>query len=239
MHKTVAEAVRFARDFLAMGPELAHVDTVIAPPFTALAALHGILAQRAVGLGAQTMSGFDDGAYTGEISPVMLREFDVTWVILGHSEQRAFCGETDRAVNQKVRAALHHGITPIVAVGETADERQAGRTQHRVVSQTRAAFEGIAPGDIARCVMAYEPLWAIGSGRSDTPEGADAVMATIRESTPGLELVRMLYGGSVKPDNVANFTAQPHIDGALVGSASLSPQIFAALIKNALAGALR
>jgi triosephosphate isomerase len=154
-------------------------------------------------------------------------------VILGHSERRALCGETDDGVRRKVDAALRFGITPIVAVGESAEEHRAGRAHARVVEQTRAAFADLAPDEVAKCVVAYEPIWAIGSGSPEDPSSANDVMHAIRTALDGLEHARLLYGGSVKPNNIGEFLAQPDIDGALVGSASLDPASFAQLIANA------
>jgi triosephosphate isomerase len=234
MHKTVAEAAAFVHELLA-APSLGAgaVDIAIASPFTALAAMQPLLAGSRVALAAQTMHWADQGAYTGEIAPPMLVEFGVRYVILGHSERRAHCGETDAAVNKKVRAAIAHGIVPIVAVGESHEEHLAGNAIGRVVHQTRAAFAGVAPHDVARCVLAYEPIWAIGTGDVDTPENANRTMGAIREALPALCDVRILYGGSAKPDNVAALCAMPNIDGALVGGASLQASSFADLIVNA------
>jgi triosephosphate isomerase len=233
MHKTVEASIAFVRELLALEPDLDGLDAVLFPPFTALHALGAALARQRVGVGAQTMSDKDQGAFTGEISPGMLLDCGATWVILGHSERRAFCGETDAAVNRKVHAALHHGITPIVCVGETAADRARGRAHDHVAGQTVSAFSGVAPENVARCVVAYEPLWAIGTGIPDTPPAANGVMREIRAAVPGLERTRILYGGSVKPENIGAFVAQPHIDGALVGGASLDPASFAALLANA------
>ncbi len=144
-------------------------------------------------------------------------------------------GELDERVNEKVRAALAHGITPIVAVGETADEHAAGRAREKVCTQTRAAFAGVARDDVARCVVAYEPIWAIGTGNADTPESANSVMGEIRGAVAGLRDVRVLYGGSMKPENLTAFVGQPNIDGGLVGGASLEPDSFAALLDAARA----
>ena len=235
MHKTVPEAVAFVRELRALGPDTSHVDAVVCPPFTALAAVRDALAGSRVALGAQTMWYADSGAFTGEISPLMLRDCGVDWVLLGHSERRQYCGEHDDTINRKVRAALAHGIVPIVAVGETAAEHSAGLARERVLTQTRAAFDDMPAADVARCVVAYEPIWAIGTGQTDTPDGANAVMGEIRAALPGLKDVRILYGGSVKPENIGSFVAQPNIDGALVGGASLEPRSFAALLANAAA----
>ena len=235
MHKTIAQT----RAFVAALRE--HrlpdgVDAVLCPPFTALCAARDALAGSSISLGAQNMSWADDGAYTGEISPLMLEELAVRWVVLGHSERRALFGELDVRVNEKVRTALQHGITPIVAVGETAEQHDRGAAHDVVRAQIAAAFEGVAAEHAVRCVVAYEPIWAIGTGHADTPEGADKVMQTIRGAAAGLDGVRVLYGGSVKPANIAAFLAQPNIDGGLVGGASLEPDSFAALLTEARKG---
>jgi triosephosphate isomerase (TIM) len=235
MHKTMAESAGFVRDLLALDPDFEAVDAVIFPPFTALSATFEALAGSRLGLGGQTMCEHDSGAYTGEISPLMLLDCGARWVILGHSERRANNGETDAAINRKVHTALRLGLTPIVAVGESAEDHAAGRTHDHVVGQANAAFDGVTADDVARCIVAYEPIWAIGTGLSDSPEGANAVMAQIRGSVVGLQQTRILYGGSVKPENIGAFVAQPHIDGALVGGASLLPQSFYDLMVNARA----
>jgi triosephosphate isomerase len=236
MHKTIAETRAFVAALRALPLPLEHVDAVVCPPFTALAAAHEALAGTGVGLGAQNMNWAEQGAYTGEISPLMLAEVGVTWVVLGHSERRALFGELDERVNEKVRSALQHGITPIVAVGETGEEHAAGLARRKVEAQTQAAFAGLETDDVARCVVAYEPIWAIGSGLADSPAGANAIMGAIRAAVPGLSGVRMLYGGSMTPANVGTFLAQPGIDGGLVGGASLQPESFAAMLDGALRG---
>ncbi len=236
MHKTVAEARAFVRELRASDLPR-DVDVIVAPPFTALAAVHEELRGTHVGLSAQTMNDAAHGAFTGEISPVMLYELGVRFVILGHSERRMHCGETDAGVNRKVRSALAHGITPIVAVGETREEHEAHRTRERVTAQIRAAFDGVVATDVARSVVAYEPIWAIGTGLNDEPENADAVIGEIRASVEGLRHARLLYGGSMKGDNAAALMAQPNIDGGLVGGASLSAHAFLAVLEAASAGA--
>jgi triosephosphate isomerase len=236
MHKTIAETRAFIAAVRELPLPLDRVDAVVCPPFTALAAAGDALRGTRIGLGAQNMNWAESGAYTGEISPLMLTEFGVTWVVLGHSERRALFGELDERVNEKVRSALQHRITPIVAVGETADEHAAGLARAKVEGQARAAFRGLDAHEVARCVVAYEPIWAIGSGTPDSPESANAIMDAIRAAVPGLDAVPMLYGGSMNPQNVGAFTAQPHIDGGLVGGASLEPQTFAALLDGALRG---
>ena len=174
-----------------------------------------------------------EGPFTGEVSAPMLREFGVTHVILGHSERRAYCDETDRTVNLKVHTALAQALTPIVAVGETGSQRSAGETDDRVVTQTRAALAGVATTDLSRVVIAYEPIWAIGTGQNCDPDEADRVMALIRTSVEGLAGTPILYGGSMKAENVAAYVAKPNVNGGLVGGASLDPAGFAALIGNA------
>ena len=232
MHKTIAQTRAFLRAFSHL--ELPHdVEVAIAPPFTALAAAREELGTSAVALGAQTMHDCAEGAFTGEIAAPMLAELGVTFVILGHSERRAFDNETDDGINRKVRSALAYGMTPIVAVGETANEHALGETQARVALQTRAAFAGVGPEDVARCVVAYEPIWAIGTGLGDDPFDANRVIGAIRESVLGLAGARMLYGGSMKGENAAALMAQPHIDGGLIGGASLVPASFAAVIEAA------
>jgi triosephosphate isomerase len=236
MHKTVAQARALVRELRAA--ELPHdVDVVVAPPFTALEAMHEELRGSRIKLGAQTMHEAANGAFTGEISPVMLHEIGVRFVILGHSERRAYCAETDAGVNRKVKSALAHGITPIVAVGETKDEYEAGRTRERVTAQTRAAFADVPATDVARCVVAYEPIWAIGTGLVDEPENANGVIGEIRASVAGLEHARLLYGGSMKGENARALMAQPNIDGGLIGGASLTPHAFLAVLSAAGAAA--
>lgn len=263
MNGSLAEGVVLTRNIqarlvsLSAASHYPSIDVVLAPPFTALAiiseqlnliritnvhlpprslaAKHGEQTQGCLRLeiGAQTMSEFDQGPFTGEISPPMLRELGVRWVILGHSERRTLCGESDIGVGLKVRAALRHSMTPIIAVGETAEQHAAGLTIETVVAQTQAALIGLQAEDIERCVIAYEPIWAIGTGNSETPENANRTMLAIRQSVAGLEPVRILYGGSVKADNAAEFFAQPNIDGALVGGASLDPEAFCTIIQAA------
>ncbi|GAC1308899.1 MAG: triose-phosphate isomerase [Vulcanimicrobiaceae bacterium] len=232
MHKTVAETRALARALVALAipPE---IDVAVAPPFTALAAAAEALAGSRIALAAQSMHDVAYGAFTGEISAAMLRELGVAYAILGHSERRAFCGETDDAVNRKVRSALASGITPIVAVGESEAEHGRGETQVRVTAQTRAAFVGVPPEDVARCVVAYEPIWAIGTGLNDDPTNANAVIGQIRASVAGLAGARILYGGSMKGDNAVALMAQPEIDGGLIGGASLSAASFDAVIDAA------
>lgn len=232
MHKTIAETRALVSELVAIDiPD--GIDVAIAPPFTALAAARDALGNSHIALAAQTMHDVAHGAFTGEISAAMLREVGVTYVILGHSERRAFCGESDDGINRKVRSALINGMTPIVAVGETATEHELGQTHARVSYQVRAAFDGIAPEDVARCVVAYEPIWAIGTGLNDSPDNASDVIGKIRTSVAGLANARILYGGSMKGENAAALLAQPTIDGGLIGGASLTAVAFGAIVAAA------
>lgn len=237
MNKTVAEAVDLVRAIRRGLNEVEGVDRVLCPPFTALAAVKDLLQASKIGLGAQDMYWQEKGAYTGQISPLMLKEL-CQYVILGHSERRAYFGETDEGVNRKVKAALAHGLTPIVCVGETEAQYDAGQTGAVVGGQVRGCLAGLTAEQIAGLVIAYEPVWAIGTGKAATPAGAGAVIGlTIRGAVAELageaaaQAVRIQYGGSVTPDNIAEFMAHPDIDGALVGGASLKPD-FVDLVRN-------
>jgi triosephosphate isomerase len=218
------------------------VDVVLCPPFTVLAPLAEVIGSKTIALGAQNMHWDDAGAHTGEVSPSMLVGL-CRYVIIGHSERRASggSGESDEAVNRKVRAALAHGLTPIICVGEDAARNEAGETDGFVGGQVRAALDGLSADEVGRTVMAYEPIWAIGTGQSATPAAANRTIAlalrgTIAEGF-GEDVagkVRLQYGGSVNADNIAGFMAMPEIDGALVGGASLT-QGFVDLVCRAFA----
>ncbi|GAW29808.1 triose-phosphate isomerase [Carboxydocella sp. ULO1] len=238
MHKTVAEALAFVE---AIKPELAGAtaaETVICAPFTALASLAEAVKGTPIRIGAQDLFWEEQGAYTGEISPLMLKELGVSYVIVGHSERRQYFAETDETVNKKVKAALKHGLVPIVCVGETLEQREAGETFQVVEQQTRLGLAGLTAEQVAGLVIAYEPVWAIGTGRTATDADAEEVIAYIRGVVNDLfgaeaaERVRIQYGGSVKPDNIVGLLAQPNIDGALVGGASLDPVSFIALVRR-------
>jgi triosephosphate isomerase len=234
MHKTAAEAGAFFDAFLPLVAMLPpEIEIVVAPPFTAIPLAATRCPGTRVSLGGQTMHWELEGAFTGEISAPMLLEFGVTHVILGHSERRAYCDETDRTVNLKVLTALASGLTPILAVGETGQERSAGIIDDRVVAQTRDAFRGVSERDLGRVAIAYEPIWAIGTGKNCDPDEADRVMAAIRSCIPGLANTPILYGGSMKAENVASYMAKPNVNGGLIGGASLDAHGFAALIANA------
>jgi triosephosphate isomerase len=215
------------------------VDVVLCPPFTDLRSVQTTLESDRIpmALGAQNCHWEKDGAYTGEVSTLMLSKLKVSYVIVGHSERRELFGETDDDVNRKVRAVLGQGMTPIVCVGETLEEREAGATEGKVLSQVAAAFAGVKREAVAACVVAYEPIWAIGTGRNATPDDAEETIAVIRgavgeaANADAAEAVRIQYGGSVKPGNIGALMARPGIDGALVGGASLDPDEFARVIR--------
>src|SRR3984893_913249 len=205
-------------------------EVVVCPAFTALRTVQTLIDsdRLRIELGAQNCHWEPQGAFTGEVSAPMLAKLNVGYVIVGHSERRQLFGETDTTVNQKCKAVLHHAMTPIVCVGETLEERERGDTDQRVVDQIAGAFTGVRASDAERCVVAYEPIWAIGTGRNATPDDANTTIGVIREALRGLfadtaDEIRIQYGGSVKPGNIADLMRQPEIDGALVGGASLDP----------------
>jgi triosephosphate isomerase (TIM) len=240
MNKTVGEAVALVRELRGMVSILRDkVEIVVAPPFTALHPVAKVLEDSNIHLAGQNCHWESSGAMTGEVAPPMLQEVGCRYVIVGHSERRQFFGETDETVNRRARAALKIGLHPIVCVGETLAEREAGRTLEVVSRQVSGGLSGIGPSEITRVVMAYEPVWAIGTGRNATSAQAQEVHGHIREqlvTAYGRELaeqVRIQYGGSVKPDNAAELLSQRDIDGALVGGASLKASDFAAIVKAA------
>ncbi len=243
MYKTIGEALAFVREFATLAGEFRGVELVICPPFTALAAVAGGLETAGllgtIGVGGQDLYHESQGAFTGEVAPGMLTDAGATHVIIGHSEHRGYFGETDESVRKKVGAALAVGLTPIVCVGEKLEERERGETMDLVARQTRAALEGLDANQVARVVIAYEPIWAIGTGKAATAADAQEVCRHIRETVrtfaPGAaDALRVQYGGSVKPANAAEFMQQPDVDGALVGGASLEPASFAAIARGAL-----
>lgn len=237
MFKTVSEAVSFVNEV--KGSTVEGVESVICSPFTNLPALVEASKGTDVHVGAQNLHFEDNGAFTGEISGVMLKDLGVEYVIIGHSERRAYFAETDEIVNKKVVAAFKHGLTPILCVGEKLEEREAGQTKDVCKVQTEAAFAGLSAEQAAQVVIAYEPIWAIGTGKSSTAEDAQDVIGYIRQLVSGLygasvaDAVRIQYGGSVKPNNIAEYMAQPDIDGALVGGASLEPASYIQLVQGA------
>jgi len=238
MFKTVVEARAFAKDFRPRVEGLSGVDVGLCVPFTALAATLEECDGSGIRVCAQNMHQEAEGAFTGEVSAPMLTELGVQGVVLGHSERRQYFGETDRALQEKVPAALAAGLEPILCVGESEEEREGGETERRLRHQVQEALEKVAPDDLPRVVIAYEPIWAIGTGRVATSEQAQEAIAFIRalvgdRSRDAADSVRVLYGGSVKPDNAAEILAQPDVDGALVGGASLDPEGFAAIVSAA------
>jgi triosephosphate isomerase len=214
-------------------------DRVLCPPFTDLAAVSAVVAGTGIGLGAQNLYPENSGAYTGEVSPVMLKEI-CQYVILGHSERRGYFGETDAFVNRKIKAALAHGLTPIVCVGENLEQNERGETDAFVSGQVRAALAGLSAEDALKLVFAYEPIWAIGTGRAATAEGANRVIGGVVRATlaevlgAGLAArIRIQYGGSMTAGNARELLAQPDIDGGLIGGASLKADDFVAIVQAA------
>jgi triosephosphate isomerase (TIM) len=241
MYKNPTESTAFLTNFFPLVKSNTAAEIVLCPSMTSLPALVDAARSKPVFIGAQTMHWLNDGAYTGETSPTMLTAIGATHVLIGHSERRQYFNETDTTVNLKLKSALAHGLVPIVCVGEHLAEREAGHTANVLELQTSVALEGIDPTIAGPIVFAYEPVWAIGTGRTATPEIAEDAHKLIRAQiakslTPELAAsIRILYGGSVKPDNAASLCCLEDIDGALVGGASLDPTSFAQIIKNATA----
>ena len=241
MHKTHLEAIQAVQklSYLLDKKDAEAVEVVICPPFTALRSLQTLLdADRLpYGLGAQDVHSDEKGAFTGEIAPGMLAALNCRYVIVGHSERRQHFGETDEVVRKKVRAVFAAGMVPILCVGESLEERQAGRTEDKVIGQVRAALTGVEEQQVGSLVVAYEPIWAIGTGRNANPADAGEVIGLIRRvvssmtSDSASQSMRVQYGGSVKAGNIREFMAHPEIDGALVGGASLDPEEFALIVK--------
>jgi triosephosphate isomerase len=242
MYKTHLEAIQAVQKlgYLLDDDDTSKVEVVIAPPFTALRSVQTLIESDKLpfGLGAQNVYPDDQGAFTGEVSPVMLEALKVGYVIVGHSERRQLFGEDDAFVNKKVRAVIAHGMTPILCVGETLEERDADGTESKVTQQVRRAFDGVDAAAAATAVVAYEPIWAIGTGRNAEPADAGRVVEVIRSTLASkyddavAASVRVQYGGSVTPGNIRGFMAHPEIDGALVGGASLDPEDFALIVKH-------
>jgi len=237
MHTTLSQALDLVRELKPELERISGVEKVLCPPFISLAAVKELLEGSTIGLGAQNMYYEEQGAFTGEVSPLMLKDL-CRYVILGHSERRRYFGEDDGLVNRKVKAALRFGLNPIMCVGETLEERDAGRTEEVVVRQVREGLKGVAEPD--GLVIAYEPVWAIGTGRAASGEDAAAVIGLIRRLLRELwgdraEEVRILYGGSVTGGNIDQFVSYPDIDGALVGGASLKAGEFKAIVERTAA----
>jgi triosephosphate isomerase len=241
MHKTVAEAEELIQALLPRVGAVEDVEVVICPPFTALQAMVDSARGSAVEVYAQNMHEADAGAFTGEVSAPMLTEIGVAGVILGHSERRQLFCETDRALQQKVPKALESGLTPILCVGETEEERERGDTERKLRHQVQEALDKVPTERLADVVVAYEPIWAIGTGKVATPEQAQEAVAFVRALVEGFDraagqAVRVLYGGSLKPGNAAELLALPDVDGALVGGASLDAGSFAEIVESARRG---
>jgi triosephosphate isomerase len=239
MNKTVDQASVLVQELMPGLQRVPEVERVLCPPFTSLMILSAQLSGSGIGLGAQNMHWETSGAYTGELSPQMVREF-CEYVILGHSERRTYFKETDESVNKKLKAALAQGLIPIVCIGETLDEYEAGRTGEVVTRQVLEGFKDIESTQASQIVVAYEPVWAIGTGKAATGEGANAVLRDIIRpalaklfSSALAQNIRILYGGSVTAANAAEFFGQSEIDGALVGGASLKPEEFIKIVEAA------
>jgi len=238
MNKTVAEAEAYIQALLPKVGAIDDVEIVVCPPFTALQAMVDSARGSSVQVYAQTMHEADAGAFTGEVSAPMLSEIDVHGVILGHSERREYFNETDRALQQKVPRALAAGLVPMLCVGETEEERERGDTERKLRHQVQEALEKVAADRLPEVVIAYEPIWAIGTGLTATPDQAQEAIAFVRalvedrDKAAG-QAVRILYGGSLKPDNAPEILALPDVDGALVGGASLEADSFAAIVEAA------
>ncbi len=241
MHKTIMESLELVGGIVKKLAELgvADVDVLVCPPFTALESVSNRLSQTCVALGGQNCALLREGARTGEVSPLMLLDVGCEFVILGHSERRAHFHETDEVVNGKVKLALECGLLPIVCVGETLDEQEQGKTLEVLRTQVQGCLRGLSAEQMAKLTLAYEPVWAIGTGRTATPETAQEAHRFIRGLLASLandevaDVVRILYGGSVKPENAAALLAQPDLDGALVGGASLKADAFCDIIIRA------
>lgn len=237
MHKTLNEAESFLEQVKSKVPANEVVESVICAPALFLPSLVEKAKGTDVKIGAQNMHFEDSGAFTGEISPVALKDIGVQYVIIGHSERREMFNETDESVNKKVLAAFKHGLIPIICCGETLEQRENGSTNQLVGDQVRKALQGLTEDQVEQVVIAYEPIWAIGTGKSSTAADANEVCGHIRQviaeqfSEEIASKVRIQYGGSVKPENISDFLSEEHIDGALVGGASLDPQSFLQLLE--------
>jgi len=237
MNMTATQARELASKLVPLVASVKDRDIVLGPPFTSLPAVAETIKGSNISLSAQNLHWEDKGAFTGEISADMLLDSGCEYVIIGHSERRQFFGETDETVNKKVKQALKKGLLPILCVGETLSEREAGKLNQTIDRQVTGGLKDISTEDMKKVVIAYEPVWAIGTGKTATPEQANEVHALIRQKVKTLysadiaEGLRIQYGGSVTPENVSTLMAMPDIDGALVGGASLKPESFAALVK--------
>ncbi|MEE9497028.1 MAG: triose-phosphate isomerase [Desulfobacterales bacterium] len=238
MFKTCPEAVETARQLVQLLSDATGVEVMIAPPFTALSPVSDALNESNISLGAQNLFWEKEGAYTGEISPAMLVSAGCRYVIIGHSERRQYFGENDGTVNKKIKAALNARLIPILCIGESENERESDRTFSVLDKQIKIGLKDLVSKDLDRMILAYEPVWAIGTGKTATSDQAQEVHQFLRSlleksfGTTFSQLIRILYGGSVKPDNISELMAMPDIDGALVGGASLDPDTFSKIVNH-------
>ncbi len=243
MNKTASEGKALVEELKPLAAALTDAEIVVCPPFTTLPAVVEAAAGSNIKVGAQNMHWESNGAFTGEVSAAMLKELGVEYVIVGHSERRQYFGETDKTVNLRAKAAVAAGFKVMICIGETLEERESGRTEEVLAVQVKGALEGFSADDMKSVVLAYEPVWAIGTGRTATPAMAEETHAFIRKTVAGLlgdavaAELRIQYGGSMKAENAEELLACPDINGGLIGGAALKADSFSALIKNALAGA--
>lgn len=241
MHKKAQEAVHLAKEIECLVPFPGSVEVVIAPPFLALPFVAEACKESYIGVAAQNMHWEDEGAFTGEVSGAMIKDLGCEYVIIGHSERRQHLCETDETVNKKVSSAIRHNLVPIVCIGETLSERQNGETFERIQEQLGNGLPNLSVSEASKLIIAYEPVWAIGTGKTATPDQAEEVHAFVRSFLAELlgpdpaDSIRILYGGSAKPENAKDLLGQPNIDGGLIGGASLKAESFAQIIKAARA----
>lgn len=238
LNKTVSDAVLLTTDLAELVDNISDVQIVVAPVFTALSNVHDVINGSNIQLAAQDLYWEDSGAFTGEVSAPMLKDVGCDYVIIGHSERRQYFGETNETVNQKVKAALSHELKPIICVGELLEERETGKTEAVIEDHVKGGIGDLTESEMESCVIAYEPVWAIGTGKTATPDQAQEVHSFIRDilkdcySDKLASKIRIQYGGSVKPENAAELMSQQDVDGALVGGASLDAESFAEIVKQ-------
>ncbi|MCQ9205465.1 MAG: triose-phosphate isomerase [Omnitrophica bacterium] len=240
MNKTIRDSIELVNSLRRELLDIENADIIVCPPYIALSEISDLVVDSNIGLGAQNVYWEESGAFTGEVSPLMLKDAGCRYVIIGHSERRKYFSETDEAVNKKIKASQNVGLIPIVCVGETDEERESKKTTSVVESQLQGGLKGLDSESVSKLIIAYEPVWAIGTGKTATPEQAQEVHRFIRDwlrnnySSDVAENVRIIYGGSVKPSNTKDLIKQSDIDGALVGGASLESSFFGEIVKNSL-----
>jgi len=238
LNKTPLEAIDLVNELKREVGDVTEVDVVVCPPFTALGDVRDALTESNIGVGAQNVYWEDSGAFTGEVSAPMIKALNVEYVIIGHSERRQFFGETDETVNKRIKASLAQGLKPIVCVGEVLEQREAGKAFDVIKTQCEGSLAGLSVEEMGKLIIAYEPVWAIGTGKTATPDQAQEIHQFIRKQLSQMydddlaNSVRIQYGGSVKPDNTKDLMSQPDIDGALVGGASLKSEPFSQIVRN-------